>query len=226
MEILKILDLELHLLPEKAIYIERLNSLFISDVHLGKSETFQTFGVPISSQVNQTTLNRLRRLCQTWQPDTLFILGDLFHAKSGVTNQLIDDWLHLLHEADLDVYLIVGNHDRQLTEVLSQLSITCVSEALQLDQLLLSHEPDFRHQSVNLCGHIHPCLRLQTHLDNLRLPCFFYEKPQNRLTLPSFGEFTGGYDICLTRDSAAYVVVEDAVVCFDGSDRPSASYRG
>ncbi len=220
MEVLSILGLELCLLPAKAVYSEHLNSLFIADVHLGKSETFQSFGIPISSQVNQTTLHRLRQLCQTWNPQTLFILGDLFHAKSGLTHDLIDDWLSLLHDVNLDVYLIIGNHDRHLTETLSQLSITSIPEALQIDQMLLSHEPDFRHQAINLCGHSHPCMRLQTRLDSLRLPCFFYEKLQNRLTLPSFGEFTGGHDIHLTPDSAAYVIAENSVVRFEGSDRP------
>ncbi|HEY9881138.1 MAG TPA: hypothetical protein V6D29_21945, partial [Leptolyngbyaceae cyanobacterium] len=55
-------ETRLLLLPEKAVYIEAMRSLLVSDVHLGKSETFQRYGVPVSSQVNQVTLERLQRL--------------------------------------------------------------------------------------------------------------------------------------------------------------------
>ncbi|NJN87396.1 MAG: hypothetical protein HC881_15185 [Leptolyngbyaceae cyanobacterium SL_7_1] len=36
------------------------------------------------------------------------------------------------------------------------------------------------------------------------------------LVLPSFGEFTGGYEIKLTKQAIAYAIVEDAIVPFAG----------
>jgi metallophosphoesterase superfamily enzyme len=50
--------------------------------------------------------------------------------------------------------------------------------------------------------------------DRLRLPCFHWQPRQQRLTLPAFGEFTGGYDIALAAGETAYVVAEEAVVGF------------
>ena len=207
---------QLRLLPEKAIYIEGLRSLLVSDVHLGKSETFQSWGIPIPNMINQETLDRLQTLCHTLEPETLFILGDLFHSKFALVNEVLEHWSDFLKRVKADVKLIVGNHDRGLIEALKPLSMQCFTNATQIDNLVLSHEPSPQHNCLNICGHVHPCVRIKTKLDNLRLPCFHLEKSQNRLTLPSFGEFTGGYEISLASDAIAYVVAENAIIPFEG----------
>jgi metallophosphoesterase superfamily enzyme len=48
----------------------------------------------------------------------------------------------------------------------------------------------------------------------LRLPCFYLEHHKNLLILPSFGEFTGGYEVELKQNATAYVVVENSVLAF------------
>ncbi|MBW4583154.1 MAG: ligase-associated DNA damage response endonuclease PdeM [Tildeniella nuda ZEHNDER 1965/U140] len=211
-----VLGTELQLLPEKAIYVEHLQMLLVSDVHLGKSETFQAAGIPISNRVNQDSLDRLQALCLKMQPKTLIILGDLFHSRFSLVKEVLDGWSRFLDAIDLEVKLIIGNHDRALINSLSQLSITCFTDALQCDRLLLSHEPCSQPKALNICGHIHPCVRLRTKLDNLRLPCFYLEQQQKRLVLPSFGAFTGGYEVELKPGSTAYVIAENTVVAFEG----------
>lgn len=213
---LTILGNTLQLLPEKAIYIKRLKTLLVSDVHLGKSETFQSLGVPISNAVNQVTLERLQTVCAQFELEYLFILGDLFHSKQALVNEVIDDWFKFLRAIGASVQLIVGNHDRALVSRLEQLSICCILETIQIDNLVLSHEPTPQQNALNICGHIHPCVCLKTKLDQLRLPCFYLEASQNVLILPSFGEFTGGYEMSLQAGTTAYVVVENAVIPFTG----------
>lgn len=211
-----ILGNTLQLLPEKAIYIEQLKTLLVSDVHLGKSETFQSLGVPISNAVNQVTLNRLQTVCDRFELEYLFILGDLFHSKHALVDEVLVGWFDFLQAVNASVQLIVGNHDRALVSQLEQLSISCILDAIQIDNLMLSHEPTPQQNHLNICGHIHPCVRLKTKLDQLRLPCFYLEDSQNVLILPSFGEFTGGYEVPLTSGTTAYVVVETAIVPFVG----------
>lgn len=206
----------LQLLPDKAIYLEDLGALLVSDVHLGKAETFQHHGFPVPSQVNQVTLDRLQQLCHQVQADSLWILGDLFHSQAGLTDGVIDQWLRFLAITQVTAHLIVGNHDRPLNDTLSQLSLTCWVEAVAMDAVLLSHEPVPNPDQLNICGHIHPCLRLSLGCDRLRLPCFHWQARQNRLTLPAFGEFTGGYDIRLRPGDVAYGVVEGDIVSFSG----------
>jgi DNA ligase-associated metallophosphoesterase len=214
MEELTVNQTRLQLLPQKAIYLESLQALLVADIHLGKSETFQQFGLPVPSQVNQATLQRLQSLCEQYCPRHLWILGDLFHSRSGMADEVIDAWLKFLYHTQIEAYLILGNHDRQLREMLTQLSVECFVDAVDVDGLTLSHEPLPRQEHLNICGHTHPCMRLQAGCDRLRLPCFHWEAAQNRLTLPSFGEFTGGYEVKLARGDVAYVVAEEQVVAF------------
>ncbi|MGD1927722.1 MAG: ligase-associated DNA damage response endonuclease PdeM [Leptolyngbyaceae cyanobacterium] len=212
METLSIQGQRLTLLPERALYLPDEAALLISDVHLGKAETFQRFGIPIPHQVNQATLNRLKQACDRTQAERLFILGDLFHAPSSLVDEVIDAWLKFLAETQLDAHLILGNHDRGLIDPLSQLSLTCYTDPIELRSLVLSHEPLPSSQGVNVCGHVHPCVWLGGRGDRLRLPCFYWEAPLQRLTLPSFGEFTGGYNVTLSHATTAYAVAEDQII--------------
>lgn len=213
-ETLTVGQVQLRLLPQRAVFVESLKLLLVSDVHLGKAETFQHHGLPVSSQVNHATLRRLEDLCTQWQPEALWILGDLFHGREGMADGVIDAWLRFLHRTQVSAHLILGNHDRRLQDTLTQLSVECFVEAVEIDSVLLSHEPNIDSDRLNICGHIHPCFRLKMGCDRLRLPCFHWQPRQNRLTLPSFGEFTGGYDIALAAGETAYAVAEGAVVGF------------
>lgn len=212
-------ETRLLLLPEKAVYIEAMRSLLVSDVHLGKSETFQQYGVPVSSQVNQVTLSRLQHLCKQVNPDHLWILGDLFHSPKGLVDEVVEAWLTFLSQTQVTAHLILGNHDRPSLDVLSQLSLECFPKAVTVGDLVLSHEPDLEAQQLNICGHVHPCLRLKTRLDSLRLPCFYWEPRYHRLTLPSFGEFTGGYEVSLANQAVAYGIADDQVIPFSKPGR-------
>lgn len=214
-------DLQLVLLPERGLYIPALSALLVSDVHLGKSETFQQFGIPVSSRVNEDSLDRLRRACDRAQPDHLWILGDLFHARSALVDEVIDAWLRFLNDTQVAAHLVIGNHDRPLAESLEQLSLDCFAEAVETEEAVFSHEPwlqsDRPEQRLNVCGHVHPVVRLRGGGDRLRLPCFFWEAAQRRLTLPAFGEFTGGYEISIRPQTVAYAIADDQVVPFEGA---------
>jgi DNA ligase-associated metallophosphoesterase len=205
----------LELLPEKAVYLPAIKALLVSDVHLGKPETFQRHGIPIATQVNIATLARLQHACDRTQAEHLIVLGDLFHARIGLVDEVIDFWLKFLAQTGLEVSLIVGNHDRPLTATLAQLSLTCWTQPMHLHNLILSHEPlPTTSGALNICGHIHPWVRLGQGRDRLRLPCFYWEKYPPRLTLPAFGDFTGGHEVPVGANAIAYVIAEDQVIAF------------
>lgn len=220
MHSLTVCDTELQLLPSRAIHVPALHSLLVSDIHLGKAETFQHAGFPIPSQVNQSNFDRLTALCQQFQPQQLWILGDLFHARSGISGELVQQWQQfsgqISEHCGATAHLVLGNHDRPLIPHLTPLGLTCHTGAVPLGNLRLSHEPAPTTHSLNLCGHIHPCLRLRSRLDDLRLPCFFFDRAQNLLVLPSFGEFTGGYEMPPAEDTVMYAIADQAIIPFAG----------
>ena len=213
----------LRLLDDKALYLPDEEALLVSDVHLGKAESFQSFGIPVSSQINAENLDRLRSLIQQTQAKNLFILGDLFHSKHSLVPEVLIGWDSFLKETAAKVCLIVGNHDRRLVSALPPLSMDSQIDAVKVGSFLLSHEPEVQHNAaLNICGHIHPVVKLRSHTDSLRLPCFLLEKKQRRLTLPSFGEFTGGYEVILTENTCAYLACEGDVIPFEGAARGAA----
>lgn len=215
MKEIDVLGMRLQLLAEKAVYLESNQALLVADIHLGKSETFQSLGVPIPNRVNQTTLDRLEQLCLKVKPQKLFVLGDLFHSKYALVDEVLEGWLRFQAAVDAEILLIVGNHDRHLMQTLKNTSIQCSTHAIEVDNLRLSHEPCPQRGFLNICGHIHPCVHLKEKLDQLRLPCFYLDRTQNLLVLPSFGEFTGAYEVPLKRNSAAYVIADDCVVSLE-----------
>jgi DNA ligase-associated metallophosphoesterase len=212
--------IDLQLLPEKAVYIHSLNLLLVADLHLGKSETFQAFGIPIANTVNQATLDRLHHLCSNQQPKQLVILGDLFHSKFALVDEVIASWQQFLNTVNTEVTIVVGNHDRRLLQTLDD-RLNCRSDqpamqihrdAIQVGSVLLSHEPIPHPQGVNICGHIHPCIRLKSRLDDLRLPCFYLQRSQGCLTLPSFGDFTGGYEVSTGSNTTVYAIANNTII--------------
>ena len=119
--------------------------------------------------------------------------------------------------ANAQVTLIIGNHDRAALGPAFDMEYSM--NPISLGKLLLSHKPvnsDMLSTGhLNICGHVHPVVRLQSAIDNLRLPCFYHEHQLQRLTLPSFGSFTGGYEISIGKDRTAYILLEGCMMVLD-----------
>ena len=185
-------DEELVLLAQKAIWRPSSEELFVADLHLGKAEVFQACGIPLPSDDDRGTLQRLEKLCQQWNPKRVIILGDLIHGPLGLTQRLKADLSNLHNRLNTEVLLVGGNHDRQLHS-----SAFPQHPAFRLGDLWLSHEPEQPldgREGLNLCGHLHPTTTLRQGSDRLRLPCFAYDNVEQRMLIPAFGELTGGHD--------------------------------
>ncbi|MEM8611672.1 MAG: ligase-associated DNA damage response endonuclease PdeM [Cyanobacteria bacterium P01_H01_bin.105] len=204
-------------LLDRAVYVPTHQALLLSDVHLGKAETFQLAGIPVAQQVNEETLERLRSLCNQLQPQHIFVLGDLFHSRQGLVEDVATAWSQFLQDTEANVTLIIGNHDRAALGPVFDMEYS--TEAVTLGQLLLSHEPaspdTLTKGHLNICGHVHPVVKLKSPTDSLRLPCFYHEYPLQRLTIPSFGSFTGGYEVSIGKGRTAYIVVEGCLMVLD-----------
>ena len=207
------------ILLDRAAYVPAHQALLLSDVHLGKAETFQMAGIPVAQQVNEETLERLRSHCQQVQPQQIFVLGDLFHSRQGMVTEVEAAWSKFLQDTDATVTLIVGNHDRAALGPVFDMGYS--TTPITLGKLLLSHEPaspeTLSEGHLNICGHIHPVVQLKSAVDSLRLPCFYHEHQPRRLTLPSFGSFTGGYEVVFGKGHTAYVTVEGCLMVLDAA---------
>jgi DNA ligase-associated metallophosphoesterase len=178
------------LLLERALWISSLKTLLIADLHFGKAAHFRKSGIPIPEPVHDLDLVRLQRLHEEFRPAHTYFLGDLFHSDWNGQWEFLN---HFLNGFDgTEFHLVKGNHDVLSPKAYTQSVMSIHEEPLEIGPFILSHEPmeSVREGMLNICGHIHPGVRLVGRArQSVMLPCFFQTK--NQLLLPAFGNFTG-----------------------------------
>lgn len=199
---------ESFVLLDRAAYWEADNALLVSDLHLGKAETFQRSGLPVPSGHAASDLERLSRLAETTNAAKLYILGDLVHAKSGLTDALVAEVQAWRTGFPADIHLISGNHERHAGQLPESWDLEATPD-LEWRGLLLVHQPQ-ETAAPHVCGHVHPVVNLRSALEALRLPCFVLEP--TRLTLPAFGSFVGGHALKLAQDRQLFAVADGEVI--------------
>jgi DNA ligase-associated metallophosphoesterase len=208
---IKLLDTIVELLPEKALFLPETNTLVIADIHLGKATHFRKNGISIPSQSSEKDYMRLNELIERKQPQRIIVLGDLFHSTHNSEWNLFCEFV--AYRSGIRFMLIIGNHDILDRKYYQKLCLEVVEHSLELQDLLLSHEPLKRVPDgfINVAGHIHPGFVLQGRgRQNIKLPCF-YSLP-NQLIMPAFGSLTGLYTLERTMDSDIYVIANDKVI--------------
>ena len=184
----------LWLLPERAAWHEPTATLFVADLHLGKSAAFRARGLPVPAGTTRDNLRRLDALAHAHSARRVVFLGDLLHsrhAQRSATLAPLHDW-RAAH-ADLHCVLVRGNHDTHAGDPPSSLAFEIVDEPWPVDGaagLLACHHPRRSPGNTVLAGHWHPAVTLRgPGRDKQRLACFC--RVDDVLVLPSFGAFTG-----------------------------------
>ncbi|MGJ8633584.1 MAG: ligase-associated DNA damage response endonuclease PdeM [Luteolibacter sp.] len=193
----------IQLLPDSSLLIlADKKYLVAADIHLGKSATFRAHGLPIPEGDSEKDLTRLLSLVSEHSPDHLVIAGDLFHAASGFTIDLVTRFTSFIQEIEIPFTLVKGNHDKKIKYLPSEIA---QPNHLDIADIRIIHDPrDTSRDHFNICGHIHPVIRIPDGKKTcLRLPCFHLR--ENILTLPSFGTFTGGQPASPTRQDRFFV---------------------
>lgn len=193
--------------PSGALYFEAEQSLIIADVHLGKIEHFRKNGSAVPQILSQKNYIELDRVINKFKPQTLIFLGDLFHSDKNSDWQRFEAWVS--KHAELNLQLVMGNHDIISTREIQALGITTSAEVI-LQNFKLTHHPETSDHYFNICGHIHPgyFLRGQAR-QSFKLSCFF-QKPK-QLILPAFGAFTGKHLIKSEENDQVYVIADQKV---------------
>jgi DNA ligase-associated metallophosphoesterase len=210
-EVVEIRGELLELLPQKAIFWKKKKMLLLADLHLGKATHFRNNGIAIPTKVNAGNWESLRQLIETFAPERVCFLGDLFHSTYNKEWEVFQNFIKQYGSVRFE--LIVGNHDiltkRHYDEAgLKQYSV------LKEDPFVFSHEPMEDSKLYNLAGHIHPGAYLKGKgRQGLRVPCFFFS-PQAGL-LPAFGSFTGLATVKVKKQDKVFGVVNNCVVAMN-----------
>jgi DNA ligase-associated metallophosphoesterase len=191
------------LLAERALWWPRAQILVLADPHFGKDASFRAAGIAVPAANTEETLLRLQTLLQRWPVRDLVILGDFFHcarSQSSSTLQALRLWHTKQRQANPEFrwHLVLGNHDHHAGLAPADLELEIHTDPWFCSPWTFRHLPDTSADGFTLCGHLHPVVRLkQGKIDNLRLPCFWFQK--QTAVLPAFGAFTGGHEIELAR---------------------------
>lgn len=181
----------LTLLPERAVWWPARRTVIVADLHLGKPAAFRAGGVPVPESVTDFDLDRLSAVLERVRAERLVVLGDLFHAPTGLTPETLDRvalWRE--RHAVLRVVLVRGNHDLRCGDPAPDLRIEAFEPPLLDGPLAFLHEPGEVDGVCTMAGHIHPCVRLRGPVGTtLRAPCFWFSS--RTCVLPAFGTFTG-----------------------------------
>lgn len=203
----------LQLLPERAVFLPESRTLFVADIHLGKAAVFRARGLPVPQGTTRTTLQRLSAVIDRTGASELVVLGDFLHARESLapaTMLALRAWRD--RHVRLECAIVEGNHDAHAGQVHASFDMRTLPGSYRRGALHGVHHPEdaaTEPGALTLAGHVHPVVRLSGRHDSLRLPCFWLRRAV--LTLPAFGEFTGGF--LIGRRTAAD---ED---CFVVSDR-------
>ncbi|MEL7021327.1 MAG: ligase-associated DNA damage response endonuclease PdeM [Bacteroidota bacterium] len=204
----------LHLHPFRAIYWEDTDTLFMADLHLGKAAHFRKNGLAAPAIILQKNLEQLRILLDTFAPQRVLFLGDLFHSTINNVWMAFTAFMDDYREVQFD--LIQGNHDILDADYYAAARLVVHTEPLVVSPFIFSHYPlkAVPRLYYNFYGHIHPGVQLRGKGgQSLRLPCFHLG--QRKGVLPAFGAFTGLAMIQATKGDELYVIAGDKVLAVE-----------
>lgn len=207
------------LLKEHAIWSESCATLWLSDLHLGKADSFRRLAQPVPKGTTRDNLARVSHLVARFAAKRIVFLGDLFHGPVSIASKLFElvaQWREA--HRDVEITLVHGNHDRGASETLARLNIIGACEPHPCDDVICRHFPleDAQARALPdtvtvLAGHLHPMVRLAGPAgDSLRLPCYILQGRQ--IILPAFGAFTGGANVPLRKGARLCVVTPTRLV--------------
>jgi DNA ligase-associated metallophosphoesterase len=206
------------LLPQKAVFWKEAKTLLVSDLHLGKVTHFRKEGIAIPTAVFGDNFKRLDELILTNNVYRIIYLGDLFHNRHNAEWELFAKWRSKYHSVEMTI--VLGNHDILPQRLFDENKITVYADAYRESQFLFAHHPGtkFENDIYIFCGHIHPvfCLRAKGR-QSIKLPCFVFDEMQ--AVLPSFGVFTGGYEMKVQEKRRIFMIVKDHVLEKGGNNR-------
>lgn len=200
--------------PTGAVYWPAADSLLLADLHLGKESVFQQSGIPIPSGASSATLRALGSLVEEFSPGQVIVLGDLLHARVGLTPPLQEELLATVERYSSSKWVLIpGNHDRGSIRPLRNCGWSIAPDRMELHGVDLVHAPldSPSTATLTIAGHLHPSIRLAlSSKESTRLRCYWLSAWQ--FILPAFGGWTGTKSIAPARGDRVFACVDREVI--------------
>jgi DNA ligase-associated metallophosphoesterase len=205
----------LELRPDGTVLLADRGALLAADLHLGKAATFAASGLSAPAGTLEEDLRRLERAVRETACDSLWVLGDLLHHPDGTGKALIARVAAWREAVEVAVTVVPGNHDRELEAAARRWDLQVAPAEAVVGPFRLRHRATVSAGGVpegclEICGHLHPVVRMRGGGDDLRLRCFVEDG--NTLTLPAFSTFAGGAEVEPRPGRRLYAVTGNEVI--------------
>jgi putative SbcD/Mre11-related phosphoesterase len=189
------------------IFIENLNSLVISDLHLGYELALAEQGVFVPQTQLKELLKDLREIFRKVKAENIIINGDVKHEFGEASQQEwreVKELVEYLRKKVEKIILIRGNHDNYLLNIASKIGIQVFDPYYLAKGYCFLHG----HKKVKLpkdfhtliIGHETPSLVLRRGYDKVKVPCLLYGKTKDKknfICLPAISSWASGTEINL-----------------------------
>jgi len=185
-----------------AIYIEKINSLVISDLQLGEELYFAEQGIFVPQVQLKEILKELKEIFKEVRPKSLIINGDVKHEFGEASSQ---EWREVKELVDFlkkkveEIILVRGNHDNYLLTIASNLGLKVFDPYYLADEILFTHGHkliEFPEKAKTVViGHEQPAILLAHGYDRVKIPCLLYGKTKDGrkfICLPAFSPLASG----------------------------------
>jgi len=185
-----------HVTREYALWLPNDRTLAISDLHLGYEGAMQEAGVAIPRRQKGVMLERLTRLLDRYEPETVVVDGDFKHEFSRNLEEEwkdVRDMLDFLLERTVPV-LVRGNHDNYLMQILSPKGLDLKRQYACGGFTFVHGHDDPGVSGPLVLGHEHPAVKLRDGLGAVfSLPAFVVQP--DVIILPAFSPLALGVDV-------------------------------
>lgn len=199
----------MQLLPGKAILWPARNTMIVSDLHWGKTGHFRKHGIAIPVKAQEADEIKLSEMVRQYGVERLIVAGDMFHSGNNKQVEGFSHWRNAHGQLHID--LVVGNHDILPVQQYIANNITPHSKYLDAGPFFISHDEMPDAEKFHIHGHVHPCFTADGRgRTRIKLQCFCMD--DKRMILPSFGTFTGCYNISSADYKHIFLLAGDEVM--------------
>jgi putative SbcD/Mre11-related phosphoesterase len=190
----------------RALWLAEEQVLAVADLHLGYLWAQRRAGLLLPLSAPDDAIDRLIALQQCYQPRQCLVLGDIVHRAVELP-AVVSELQRLVCSLgpNCQLRLVVGNHDRNLAELLAKLELNCaLEEHVQIGHHRLFHGDDPEANGnlkrgraaggLTIIGHEHPAVWVGDGVTtSAKCPCFLVGP--RVLILPAFSQWAAGVSV-------------------------------
>ncbi|MGC9059200.1 MAG: metallophosphoesterase [Candidatus Aenigmatarchaeota archaeon] len=189
------------------LFIRKINSLAITDLHFGIENELRKKGINLPNQ-KEKFLRILREAKEETKAKRLIIIGDVKHKVPGISLSELKNLKEFFEELTKDFKVIVtkGNHDDRLEDILENVKIFS-SRGFKINEFAFFHGHAWPFSHLWNCkyfivGHLQAAVEIREKNVKEIKKVIIKSKPKIKkgnvkeiIVLPSFNDFAGNFII-------------------------------